>query len=239
MVADDTPQDHTSIAASSMFWNHTGSGFRLAIPIWLAGLLVQSGCECQRDRQVNTAIAWANENGMAIDHWQAGQLPDQSWDEQGWIKRGRSIPDVEGILQQLLRKPDKRIEPILVVRALGYVGTATSVPLLKAQLEDDWDVIRHQAIWSLGQIGGYEAIQALAFQVKYGRTTNERRGAALALTKIGDPIGMAAMDGMIENLREEQVYIEGALADLRRKVGTPDEGGSRPASRPAVASSRP
>jgi len=205
----------------------------------LATMLSCVGCESEGGQREAKVILWARKNGLRIDRWQAGQLPDHHFDEVAWIAEGRAIPGAERILQQFLQKPDNRIEPILVVRGLGYVGTANSVPMLKAKLEDDWDLIRHEAIWSLGEIGGDEAIRILAHQVEHGRTDDERRLAALVLSKIGDPIGIDAMEAAIESLREEQAYIERALADLRRKVGAPDGGGSRPASRPAVASSRP
>ena len=199
---------------------------------------VSAGCNREQDPRERDVIAWAEKNGMAIDDWQAGELPDESFDYEEWIEEGRAIPDVEPVLQKLLREGDERIEPILLVGALGVVGTTDSVPLLIEQLKDDWQVMRAEAIWSLGHIGGPEAIRTLAVQLCYGATFAERSHAARAFVNIGDPIGIEALEDAIEERREEQAFIEQALADLRRKLGTAGPRASGPSSQAAAISSQ-
>ena len=197
-------------------------------------------CACGCEQEACKVIAWAKENGMSADGYQAGQIPDENWDEQEWIRRGRSIPHAERILQQLLRTNDERLERILAVRALGAVGTADSVPLLKTELNKaNWELLRAEIIFSLGQIGGQDAGQVLAFQVEYGKSTSERYGAALALVRIGDPSGVEPIKRAIESLRTEQERMERALADLHRKakVGTADV--KRQSLRPTLMTSQP
>jgi hypothetical protein len=207
------------------------------IGIALGGMLVGAGCRQTEDPQELAAIAWAKKNGLRIDEWQAGELPDEHFDERAWIEEGRAIQDVERLLRRLLEKRDQRIDPILLVGAMGYVGTEESVPLLIEQLNDKWDVMRAEATWALGRIGGTEAIRALAGQLKYATTSTERRCAARAFVELGLPVGIEVMEGALAEIEEEQVFLEQALADLRRKVATGNVAGSRPASQATTTAS--
>ena len=167
------------------------------------------------------AICWANKNGMGIDSWQAGEIPGPDFDEQAWLREGRSIPDVENVLIRLLQMPSPGIEPILLVRGLGSVGTEKCVPVLIEQLEGKYEVTRHEAIWALGQIGGEKAERELTRQLSVAPTRGERRTAARALATIGDPGSIAALQAAIQGLQDEEETFRKEIATIRTKL-TPD-----------------
>ena len=203
----------------------------LLIIVAAAALLVLAVHERERYSMRQSVIQWAQKCGMQIDSWKAGEI-NEHFDDQAWVREGRAIPGAEEVILQLLEDHDDRIHPILLVQALGVVGTEKSVPVLIQQLHNPWEVMRAEVIYVLGCIGGPEARREVARQVYAAPTSGERRNAAKALVRTGSPAAISTIEYEIGRLREEQEYLQKTLVELR-------QGGGRQGSRRGQSSSQP
>ena len=193
-----------------------------------ACLLSFVSCAAHRDDALTQAvIAWAERNGMRIDHWQAGQLPDEHFNRQAWKGEGQALPGAEEILLGLLKTHDKRLEPVLAVRALGAVGSAASVPTLEEQTKSDWDVMRTIAVCALAEIGDPRGLSAIAVCLLYDESQSCRRAAARSIAVLGDPRGVESLEEALKSLREEESIVEQALKDLRARTESDATGGQQ------------
>jgi HEAT repeat protein len=192
-------------------------------PICLLLALTLSCKRHQSDAAVERVVRWANKFGIAIDSWQAGQLPTKDFDEEGSVAEGRALPDAERILLGLLTEPTERLEPVLAVRALGAVGSSASIPALAERAKDPWDVMRQEAIIALGRIGDPAGLTALADRVLYDERSSLRKIAARMLAKTGDSGSLEVMKTALATLRREQEVIEGARKELEARLSQKPE----------------
>lgn len=203
----------------------------LAVAGSLCLLLVAATSCCRSGNpKVDRVVAWAQKNGMRIDGWQAGQLPSAGFSEDAWIAEGRALPEAERILLDLLAEPPGRLEPVLAVRALGAVGTSASIPALEQMTKHSWDVMRSEAVYSLGQIGDPAALGSLAMRLLYDEARSVRVTAAMALANLGDARGLEVMEEAVYMLNRELGAIEKERARLQEKLGQKRQSGSKQGS---------
>jgi hypothetical protein len=157
---------------------------------------------------------------MQIGTWSAGKTPDEleeNWTMERWIAEGKAIPGVERILQELIQHPVEEMHPILAVQALGFVGTAESIPVLVEQLDDEWSVMQNEAVWALGEIGGPEVVQPLIKAMPH-LDSPKRLEVARALVKTGDSKAFLFLEEHLEAVRELEVDLTKEVAELRHEL---------------------
>ena len=118
--------------------------------VFLGGL---TGCESRRDRAV---LEWVDEWPPAVTF--VGTPPEElakldSFNYEAWEQQGRALPDAEETICRLLKSHDKRLDRRKAVRALDYIGTAKSVPVLIECLRDEDGWIHSEAVIGLRDIG--------------------------------------------------------------------------------------
>ena len=171
------------------------------------------------DKQV---VAWVERNGIQIGRFKAGQI-DDNMDFELWLADGRAIPDLESRLLGLLERVDGErtpvVEPILIVYALGDVGTSKSVPVLADIAKGHgWAWMRGTAITSLRGIGTPECRSPLAYCLIYDYSESNRLTAADSLARIGDATYLETFDMAIERARRELERFEHYRAELQNRL---------------------
>jgi HEAT repeat protein len=114
---------------------------------------------------------------------------EQSWRLSSLVAMGRSAskPWAPKVLQELMSPaPALRLE---AARAAGELDLQDSVPALTDLLDDVDDEVRRAAIWSLGQLGGAAANEALQALLDHAEDDDE-------IELLEDALGNAAfVDG--------------------------------------------
>ena len=128
-------------------------------------------------------------------------------------------PRAEGSLTEILEQDSEREPADYAILALAALGTRTAVKTLTSALEDRKGDLSTLAI-VLGDLRARGAVNGLIELLETG-TENQRRHAAVALGKIGDPRGIQPLEMALndpdEGVREKT---EAALQTLRLEAET-------------------
>ncbi len=134
---------------------------------------------------------WLRDVPVAVPDVDAQDL-ERRWKK--WAVRGKSIPCIERILQDMYVNYTGEVSLSDVFFGLQYVGTFRSVPLLVEALEDDdlREDQRMEAALALGSIGDPSAVPSMCrvfAKLRYhkDRTLLLKLNMVNALVAIGDP----------------------------------------------------
>lgn len=106
-------------------------------------------------------------------------------DYDAWLSSGRSVKGMETVLISLLELHDKRVNESQVAYALGWLGSAKSVPVLMGSLDSSDAGLRTEAAAALGRLRARSATEALCRILSVDPDRNVRANAAAALGRIG------------------------------------------------------
>ncbi|HLQ36763.1 MAG TPA: HEAT repeat domain-containing protein, partial [Planctomycetota bacterium] len=95
--------------------------------------------------------------------------------------------------------------------ALGELGDTAAVPLLRALVDDDWDVV-HAASTSLAQLGDAGAVVLIVAALQRARWPETHRALALALAALGSSAGVQLLITDLDN--EDELQREYTFAAL-------------------------
>ncbi len=98
-----------------------------------------------------------------------------------------------GPLVDILVENDSNRNRWRVAMALAKVGEPAVDDLLNVVKKDD-DSLKNAAVWILSEIGDARAVNPLIETMKMSKTECCRALTAAALLKIGDPLGVAAVE---------------------------------------------
>jgi len=177
------------------------------------------GCSARQDKEEEVAHwlkSWPTSSRFK-PNYHTSWYP--SWDE--WIKAGRAIEGIEQVLIRFLENDSNGVPPSIICRALGFVGSADSVPVLKSVMADQKRNVttRKVAAWALGEIGDPGSVEFLCFRVSVERDPTVKYTAITALRRIGDPNAIPVIEDELRSLGAKQKALEETLKELKSNEG--------------------
>ncbi len=153
------------------------------------------------------AIGWAEHGGVHISgvvESKIGKLDIVDYEK--WISEGRSIPNCESMLIEILEDKDPRLHPILAIQGLGFIGTSECVPILASLLEDNSTIMF--ATMALSELALPDCKEPLFNEINFsGADTTVFHYAIAGLGKINDPEIPGLLSKRLEDLERERNQI--------------------------------
>lgn len=130
-----------------------------------------------------------------------------TWD--GWVQKGREIPDSEDRLIEILEHDKDPVNRSAAALALGFVGGERSINPLIATLKNDIPMVAMEAAAGLGRLGESEAIEPLSAALK-NADANVRANACTALGSLG---GEKALATLREAQKDQDPFVKAAARE--------------------------
>lgn len=127
-----------------------------------------------------------------------------SWNT--WIKQGKSIPEIEEVLLEMLKSNQDEIDKGQLLMSIGYVGSERSYFYLIDSAKDDNPLIRMEAIGAIGNLKLQKAVPFLC-QAVGDLDQNVRANAYTALGKLK---GTKALECIQKGLNDHIEFVKTA-----------------------------